>query len=126
MSPTSRIPAARPTVNAGAIALLERIGGDVLVRELVALYRDYVPVRRAEARGAWRAGDLEGVRRACHALRIGSAQLGLDALAELCADIVACAAAGDAVALGALLDAMEAASDDALHWLDARGWRAAA
>jgi hypothetical protein len=126
MSPTSRIPVARSAVNAGAIALLERIGGELLVRELITLYRGYVPVRRAEARAAWLAGDLEGVRRACQALRTGSLQLGLDALAEHCADLEACAAAGDGVALGAMLDAMEAVSDEALRWLDTRGWREAA
>ena len=123
---TNRIPAAAPAVNPSAIVLLERIGGERLVRELVSLYHGYVPVRRAEARAACDAGDLEGVRRACHALRSGSAQLGLDAVARWCAECEARATAGDGAVLRGLLDAMETASDEALRWLDTRGWRAAA
>jgi HPt (histidine-containing phosphotransfer) domain-containing protein len=126
MSPTARSSTAPPAVNPSAIALLERIGGETLVRELLSLYRGYVPVRRAEARAACAAGDLEGVRRACHALRSGSAQLGLDAVARLCAECETSAGAGEGTRLCALLDALEAASDEALRWIDTRGWRVAA
>ena len=77
-----------------ALALLERVGGAGLVRELIALYLSYAPARLSEAEQAAILADSEGVRRACHALRSGGAQLGLGALAELCASAERAAVSG--------------------------------
>ncbi|HEU4628296.1 MAG TPA: Hpt domain-containing protein [Gemmatimonadaceae bacterium] len=118
--------AAPSSVNTSALDVLECVGGETLVWQLIALYRGYVPARRAEARAAWAAGDLAGVRRACQALRSGSAQLGLDAVVHWCTECEARALAGDGATLGGLLDALEAASDEALHWLATRSRHAAA
>jgi HPt (histidine-containing phosphotransfer) domain-containing protein len=96
-----------PPAEAGALDALERVGGARLVRGLTALYADYAPVRMAEARQALDAGDTEGVRRACHALRAGGAQLGLRAVAALCAEAEAWGDEGDTRLRRAALERLE-------------------
>ena len=103
-----------------ALALVERVGGRRLLRELVGLYAEHAPRRVAEARAAFADGDAAGVRRACHALRSGSAQLGATRVVEECAALETRAAAGEIADAGARLAGIDIALADALAALAAR------
>ena len=102
-----------------ALALVERVGGRRLLRELVELYAGNAPMRVAEARIALAAGDADGVRRACHALKSGSAQLGATRLVDRCVAAEQRAAEDDHTDAAAQLDAIAAALDEALAALHA-------
>lgn len=95
--------------------MLVRVGGLRLVRELVELYLSYAPARLQEARRAAEQGDSAGVRRACHALRSGSAQLGLVATARHC--LAAERGDGDPAGLPALVREIERAHGEGMAWL---------
>jgi two-component system sensor histidine kinase BarA len=88
-------PSGPPVVAPRALALVERVGGRALLRELVSLYAAHAPVRLAEAEAAVAAADADALRRACHALKSGSAQLGATRLSEGCTTLEARAASGE-------------------------------
>lgn len=117
MSPLLSDPA---VVAPRALALVERVGGRRLLSELVDLYAAHAPTRLAEARVALAAGNTDGVRRACHALKSGSAQLGAMRVADGCAELEARAAAGTIADATVRLDAIATALDVALAALRAR------
>src|SRR5688500_12374802 len=110
-------PPATPPLNPAAIALIQRLGGPSLVRDLCGIYAGYAPTRLAEARRALAAGDADEVRRACHALKSGSAQLGVTAVATACAEAERRAMNGELEALAPVLDALDEALTVALPWL---------
>lgn len=78
-----------------ALAYLEEIGGDSLVQELIAMFRDDAPQRLTEAKTAAQAADAVTARRAVHTLRSTSGQLGLASLSAVCAQMEDLAKAGD-------------------------------
>ena len=83
-SPVQLLPTPSTVASDGALALLLRVGGTPLVREMTALYRSYAPARLHDARVAVAARDAAALRAAAHALKSGAAQLGLSALATAC------------------------------------------
>ncbi len=58
------------------LAMLRRVGGDKLVRELIDLLLEGAPARLEAARAALAAGDAAGVARAAHSLTSSAGTLG--------------------------------------------------
>ena len=116
------IPSCAPAVIGadGALALLLRVGGPALVREMAALYRSYAPARLSDARAALAGRDAPALRAACHALRSGAAQLGLSALAAACrsVELAGASATPSWPALHDGVRAIHSAYQPALDWLD--------
>lgn len=115
VSPTAEPPVLAPR----ALALIERVGGAALLCQLATLYAGYAPQRVADARAAIAAADAPTLRAACHALKSGSAQLGVERVSARCAALEADATAG-VVAAPAAIDALEADLAFALAALAAR------
>ena len=65
------------------LAELRTVGGDELVRELMAVFAERMPERLRSAEQSLAAGDLEGAAAAVHSLRSAAGTIGALALAEL-------------------------------------------
>jgi len=78
-----------------AIDRLARLGGDALVSDLAALYRDQMLERLAEARDAIGERDVTRLCELAHAMRSSSAQLGADEIAQACEAVEEAAGFGD-------------------------------
>ena len=87
-----------PVLDADVIASLRELGGghDGLLVELIDLYLVDVEERSRSLLAAADAGDLTAVAAAAHALKSGSANLGVLAVSRACAELEAAAARGDA------------------------------
>jgi HPt (histidine-containing phosphotransfer) domain-containing protein len=57
-------------------AMLRRVGGDTLIRDLIALLFEDAPRKLAAARAALERGDRDQVGRAAHALASSTGNLG--------------------------------------------------
>ena len=83
-----------------ALRHAEHLGGhpvlDGLLVELIDLYLVDVEERSRSLLAAADAGDLTAVAAAAHALKSGSANLGVLAVSRACAELEAAAARGDA------------------------------
>lgn len=97
-----------------ALAQLEELGGDELVRGVVDLYLVDAPFRLSEARAAVQAGDVKTAARAVHSLKSNSAQLGLAGLSALCGRMESMAKAGDLAGIAPLLSDAERLSATAV------------
>jgi HPt (histidine-containing phosphotransfer) domain-containing protein len=84
MSATARPQLDHPSLDPEALARLERIGGDKLLREMIALYHVNAPERMTAAEAALVAGDVVAAENALHSLKSSSAQLGALRLARIC------------------------------------------
>jgi HPt (histidine-containing phosphotransfer) domain-containing protein len=77
---------------AARLAMLRRVGGDKLIRDLIDLLLEGAPQKLAAARSALAAGDADRLGRAAHSLgssagNLGAAEMQEAALAlECCAD----------------------------------------
>ncbi|HEX5268890.1 MAG TPA: Hpt domain-containing protein [Gemmataceae bacterium] len=90
---------------AARLAMLRRVGGDKLIRDLIDLLMDGAPRKLEAARAALAAGDLDGVRRAAHALTSSAGNLGAsETQAAALALERAAAGAGDVAGLLAGLE----------------------
>ena len=105
-------------LDAEALQRLRRFGGDALLRELIALFREIGPQRLHVARQALGRSDAEGVRRNLHALKSSGAQLGANRIQRLSAQGEQSAAAGELGSVPALLDALDAELAVILRKLD--------
>lgn len=70
-----------------AVARLRRLGGEKLVREMIALFLDYAPKRIAAARAAEQSGDLHALAQAVHPLKSSAGNVGARAMMELATQI---------------------------------------
>ncbi|MBN8455716.1 Hpt domain-containing protein, partial [Accumulibacter sp.] len=82
--------------------------GELLVQKVVAAYLGDAPTRLAQLQAAAAAGDAEALRRAAHALKSSSANVGAEPLAALCKELEALGRQGDVDGAGTLLAAAEA------------------
>lgn len=105
-------------LDAEALQRLRRFGGDALLRELIALFREIGPQRLHAARQALASSDADGVRRNLHALKSSGAQLGASRIQRLSEQGEQSAAAGELGAVAALLDALDAELAVVLRKLD--------
>jgi two-component system sensor histidine kinase/response regulator len=99
------------------LAMLRRVGGDKLIRELIDLLLESTPRKLGAARAALAAGDAEGVGREAHALTSGAGNLGAAEVQQAAAALEHCAAGGPGD-LAALLGELEAAWERARAVLD--------
>lgn len=105
---------------AGDRTALERIrgwGGDPLVRKLGRLFEAEAGRRIAAAREGARCGDAAELRRAAHALRSSSGQLGARGMQAVCEQIEVRAARGEVENAGALVGTLENELGRYREWL---------
>ena len=70
-------------LSAAVLDELREVGGDDLVRDLMATFAENTPERLRSAEDAFNAGDLEGTAAALHSLRSASGTIGAGPLADL-------------------------------------------
>ncbi len=75
-------PGADPGELPPALARLHRIGGDTLVRKMVATFLDFAPIKVGEVTAGLAAGDLDATADAAHALKSSAGNVGSDPLFE--------------------------------------------
>ncbi len=76
------------------LAELRDIGGEPLVRELMAVFAERTPERLRSAEHCLAAGDLEGFAAAVHSLRSASGTVGARRLADLAGELERAARGG--------------------------------
>jgi HPt (histidine-containing phosphotransfer) domain-containing protein len=73
----------KPDLDDTALARLRRVGGEQLVRQMVALFLESTPQRLVVARTGEQQGDREAVTRAMHALKSSAGNVGALRLQDL-------------------------------------------
>ena len=81
--PAAPGPPAEEPLSAAVLEELREVGGDELVRDLMATFAECTPERLRSAEGSFAAGDLEGTAAALHSLRSASGTVGASRLSEL-------------------------------------------
>jgi two-component system cell cycle response regulator DivK len=104
-----------------ALARLNDLGGDQLVRELVGLYLDQTSERLAAARNALGQHDGALLAASAHAIRSSSAQLGAQDLVWACESLEASAESRDLVRAAQALREVSDAFDAFGAWLTELG-----
>jgi HPt (histidine-containing phosphotransfer) domain-containing protein len=94
---------------AARLAMLRRVGGDKLIRELIDLLLDGAPRKLEAARAARAAGDADAVGRLAHGLTSSAGNLGCAELQAAALALERCAADGPGDNLTELLGELEAA-----------------
>ncbi len=100
-------------------AMLRRIGGDRLIRDLIDLLLDTAPGKLAAAQAALANGDAEPIARIAHALASSAGNLGAGQMQEA-AYALEREAAGGAADLAAQLDDLEQSWQQARQLLSDR------
>lgn len=97
MSADSADPGSPPggTLAPQVVAELREVGGETLVRELMAVFAERTPERLRSAEQSLAAGDLEGFAAAIHSLRSASGTIGARRLADLAGRLERAARGGD-------------------------------
>src|SRR4051794_23058766 len=72
-------------LDAAALDRLEELGGNQLVREMIALFVIHGPRQLDAACAAWDVRNLEVLRRSVHSLKSSAANLGARGLSDLAA-----------------------------------------
>ncbi len=106
-----------PETVRAALDSLRGLGGDDLVRQMVAVFVEYSDGRLAVLQGAADAGDFTEVASAAHTLKGSSRQLGLVDMADACLALEQAAKRGDAEATRTLAPSVRASFDEASVWL---------
>ncbi|MGZ3183504.1 MAG: response regulator [Telluria sp.] len=104
------VPPAREALNLHALENIRALSGDhgeALVRKVVAAFVDDTPQQLQAMRRAVGAGDSEAVRRTAHSLKSGSANIGADALAQLCRELESLGRAQDTASAAVMLAELE-------------------
>jgi HPt (histidine-containing phosphotransfer) domain-containing protein len=96
-----------PDPMAARLAMLRRVGGDKLIRDLIDLLLEGAPQKLAAARAALGEGDAVRVGRLAHALASSAGNLGLAEMQEAAYAVERCGA-GAAGDLAELLRRLEA------------------
>ena len=109
----------RDTLEDGAMARLERIGGDEFVVEMIELFLANAPERLQTARTALDGRDMPTLHRAVHSLKSTAANLGARSVRETAEAAEARARDEDLDALPPLLDDLERSYDEARRALEA-------
>lgn len=105
--------AGEPLFSARMLDEIREVGGDELLREMMALFTERTPERLRAAARAQASGDLEGAARALHSLRSAAGTVGATRLAELAGELERDARAGGAT-LAAGLERLELRAGEAL------------
>ena len=115
-------PISRTAVDPNALENLRKFGGDVLLKQLVVLFRDQVRIRHAAMIAAVEARDPVAARQAAHALKSSAGQVGAVGMSELCARIERVAMENDATAIAALVSEFDTVIPAVDSWLSDRGF----
>ena len=91
------------------------IGGEQLVRELMALFAERTPARLCSAEESLAAGDLQGTAAALHSLRSAAGTVGANRLAELAGRLERVARDDDADQMAAGLSQLRQEAGQALR-----------
>ena len=109
----------RSTLEAGAIARLDRIGGSGFVIEMIELFLENAPQRLDSAREAYDHEDPATLYRAVHSLKSTAANLGARTLQATAASAETRARDEDMDAIPPLLDDLEREYEAAREALEA-------
>jgi HPt (histidine-containing phosphotransfer) domain-containing protein len=96
-----------PVIDRSALARLERIGGEVLVHDMIVAFLEDAPRRLDSAREGVLHHDLDIAGRATHSLKSTAAIVGAQALRDIADRMEERAEAGDAARVGELLHDLE-------------------
>ena len=83
-----------PDAMAGRLAMLRRVGGDRLIRDLIDLLLEGAPRKLEAARAALAEGDADRVGRTAHALTSSAGNLGAAELQQAASALERCAGGG--------------------------------
>lgn len=97
------------TTDAEALRRLRKVGGPDLVRKMIQLFLENLPVRVEVALAGFRGGNWSEVERAGHSLKSSAAYLGLREVSERAATLEKLAAGGGGSAVEPLLQDLSAA-----------------
>jgi HPt (histidine-containing phosphotransfer) domain-containing protein len=98
---------------AQVLAELREVGGETLVRELMAVFAEHTPRRLRSAEQSLTAGDLEGFAATVHSLRSASGTVGARRLADLAGQLERAARAGADADLAAGLEELRQEAEQA-------------
>jgi two-component system, sensor histidine kinase LadS len=93
-----------PDAMAVRLAMLRRVGGERLIRDLIDLLLEGAPRKLEAARAALAAGDADRVGRAAHALTSSAGNLGAAELQRAAHALERCAGGGPGDLAGLLRD----------------------
>jgi len=82
-----------PNFDHGAIARLQRLGGDAFTLKMIQLFLDYTRTKIEEARQAQADGNLLAVEHAVHPIKSSAGNVGASRLRDLATEIEALAQA---------------------------------
>jgi HPt (histidine-containing phosphotransfer) domain-containing protein len=88
---------------------LRKLGGDNLIRKLVAVFGEYARDRVGDAVRAGQSGDLDAVARAAHAVRSSAGNVGAVRLLDVATALEHTARAGQTAPIPALLSDLHTA-----------------
>jgi two-component system, sensor histidine kinase and response regulator len=91
------------TADGEALRRLQRVGGPTLVRQMIRLFLENLPIRVDTAFAGLRGGNWSDVERAGHSLKSSAAYLGLRDLSERAARLEQLAAQGGGLEVEPLL-----------------------
>jgi two-component system sensor histidine kinase/response regulator len=115
----------RPAIDSGApvfhppaLELLQRLGGDTLVAEIIDIFTANTPPLLSAARAGAESGDIDAVRRVLHSLKSSAGQLGAARMQRLCSEGELLAAQGAGTELTRLVFGLDAEYAQASARLD--------
>ena len=109
----------RRVLDDSALARLDRIGGGEFIVEMIELFLENAPIRLANAREAYDAGEPATLYRAVHSLKSTAANLGARSLQRAAEAAEERAKAEDMDALPPLLDDLDRRYEEARTELEA-------
>jgi len=107
-----------PIGESEAIARVHSWGGEKLVAELTAVFKQEVPRRMQLAQAAAGRGDFSALEEAAHSLKSSCGQMGAARMHAICEEVEGRAAAGSVDGAAALLDVLEHEFVSFTDWLD--------
>ena len=118
---TGCTPTAAAAGDAGALQVIERIGGPALVRTMLTAFLRDAPRRIAAAQDALRAGNIAGAQAAAHAMKSSAGQLGARGVQALSTQIEH---SSDAPAMAGWIEEVRLELERYVVWLGDRAPRA--
>ena len=106
-----------PTAVLDALQGLRSLGGDTLLKQMVAVFVEHSRDRMQALETAVAAGDLASAASAAHTLKGSARQLGLIAMGDACSAVEQASKQGDAAAAQLHTAAVHTQYTTAVEWL---------
>ncbi|MDQ3697552.1 MAG: Hpt domain-containing protein [Gemmatimonadota bacterium] len=103
--------------DAAALERLRRLGGEPLVRDMVALFLETIPLRLAAAREGSERGDFAVIKLAARSMKSNCRQLGAYEMRDLAERVERAASALELAPVPALLDALDSELVRVRQWM---------